>query len=52
MGKTIHGEKEDFKKMPWQKLEIEVVDLKLGDVITASENENDVTTDDEEWNGF
>lgn len=52
MGKTIHGAKEDFKKMPWQALEIEVVKFKLEDVITASENSNDVTTDDEVWTGF
>ena len=43
--------KEDFKKI-WQDLEIEVVQLELGDVITKSDNENDVTTDDESWNGF
>lgn len=51
MGKTILGAKEDFKKI-WQDLEIEVVQLELGDVITKSDNENDVTTDDESWNGF
>ena len=45
MGKTILGKKEDFKKT-WKELEIEVVQLGTGDVITASDNENDVTTDD------
>ena len=52
MKNSIHGTKDDFKKLPWEAFEIKVVQVDAEDVITASDNSNDVMVDDNSWNTF